>query len=92
MNKHEKGEIYNTSCANCDKCYIGKTRNGYKVRFNKHIQAIKSNNLTSQKSSFAGHVLVTWHGYKTIYESIKILAIERKGEINEQREFINPLN
>lgn len=79
-NIYEKSGIYKIKCSDCSKFYIGQTGRNFKCRFREHIQAIKSNNRTSQKSTFAEHILQTQHGYKNITHNMEILNISQKGE------------
>ena len=78
-NDFEKCGIYKIKCSDCPKYYIGQTGRSFKRRFNEHIQAIKSNNQTTQKSAFADHVLKTDHKYKNHEENMSIIEVIQKG-------------
>jgi hypothetical protein len=50
-----------------------KTGGKFKFRFREDIQAIRSSNMSSQKSAFADRILQTNHAYKNINETLQIL-------------------
>jgi hypothetical protein len=80
--------IYKITCKDCPKYYIGQTGRNFKCRYKEHLQAIKSNNQTSQTSKFAEHILTTDHTYGKLEENLKILSIVKKGEkMNTKEEF-----
>lgn len=78
-NIYDKSGIYKLKCSECPKFYIGQTGRTFKCRYREHIQSIKSNNKTTQKSTFAEHILETQHSYKNISENMEILNIANKG-------------
>ena len=80
INKFEKSGVYKIKCDDCPKFYIGQTGRNFKCRFKEHIQAIRSNNLTSQKSAFAEHILDSQHNYTGLEHNMEILNIAPKGE------------
>lgn len=87
-NDYEQTGIYQINCSTCNSKYIGQTGRSFKKRFNEHIQALKSNNLTTQKSTFAQHLLETNHEYKNMKENMKILQYGQKGEkLNIKEDF-----
>jgi len=79
INKYEKPGVYKLTCDDCDQFYIGQTRN-FKLRFREHIQALKTNNKTTNKSSFAEHLLNYSHKYSNMEKNMEILHIQNKGE------------
>ena len=86
--KFERSGIYKINCTDCDKFYIGQTGRTFKKRYSEHIQAIKSNNKTTQKSSFAEHILENNHSYKNIEDNLTILSFENKStKLNVKEEY-----
>ena len=83
---YEKSGLYKIECTDCEKFYIGQTGRTFRSRFKEHVQAIKSNNRTSQKSNFAEHILSTGHNYKNINANMKILQIMNKGNEMDSKE------
>ena len=79
IDRYEKSGIYKINCQDCTKFYIGQTGRAFKTRYAEHIQAIKSNNMTSQRSNFAEHILQSDHTYGNIKENMTILDTEKKG-------------
>lgn len=77
---YEKTGIYKIKCTKCPKFYIGQTGRNFRCRYKEHIQCIKSNNMTSQKSAFAEHILDTLHEYKSVENNVEVLDILPKGE------------
>lgn len=83
---YKKSGIYKLNCNDCNKYYIGQTGRSFKCRFQEHIQALKSNNTTSMKSSFAEHLLTTNHSYTSMQSNMKIVEFARKGGIMDCKE------
>lgn len=50
------------------------------MQFSRKMQAFNSNNMTTQKSTFADHLLDTNHTYKNINENFTLFDFESKGE------------
>jgi hypothetical protein len=87
-NKYTKSGIYKINCSDCNKYYIGQTGRNFQTRFKEHIQALKSNNRTTQKSTFAEHILSANHTYTDMTHNMKILDYEQKGgKLNTKEEF-----
>lgn len=93
INKYELSGLYKINCSDCPKFYIGQTGRTFKKRFNEHIQALRSNNSTSLKSTFAEHLLEDNHNYKNISENMKIIKVCEKNNkldaIEELEIYIN---
>jgi hypothetical protein len=85
-NKYNKSGIYQIKCSDCNMTYIGQTGRSFTTRFKEHIQALKSNNKTSMKSTFAEHLLNTNHNYKNMEENLHILEFLKKGEKMDAKE------
>jgi hypothetical protein len=50
----------------------------FKDRYREHIQAIRTNKLTSR---YAQHIFDTGHTYGTIEETMEIMQVKRKGHL-----------
>jgi predicted GIY-YIG superfamily endonuclease len=86
--KENKGKcyqsgVYQLQCADCPKKYIGQTGRKFETRFKEHIRDIRNN---GQNSRFAQHILDTGHEYETIEKTMKILHIEKKGQMLDTHE------
>ena len=55
----EKSGIYQISCNDCDKIYIGKTKRNIQIRTKEHIRNIKFFQI--DKSAVAAHFWRTYH-------------------------------
>jgi V8-like Glu-specific endopeptidase len=55
-----RGGVYNLKCQNCSGSNIGKTRQSFKVRYDKHVQAIRNN---SKNMGYSIHFLNMGHSY-----------------------------
>ena len=64
--------IYKIDCADCDKCYIGQTKNYIHNRINNHKNDIKNG---QQKTALATHAIQNLHKFK--FDNTKILHIEQ---------------
>ena len=88
QNIYDKSGIYKLKCTDCENYYIGQTGRSFKCRFKEHIQALKSNNMTSMKSSFAEHLLENNQSYTNMENNMKILHIGQKSEkLNSTEDF-----
>jgi hypothetical protein len=85
-NKYDRSGVYEIKCAECPKYYIGQTGRAFSRRYKEHIQSIKSNNRTSQKSIFADHILASNHSYNKLENGLKILEFEKKGTKLDSKE------
>lgn len=88
-----KSGIYKIKCNDCNQVYIGQTGRNFKCRFKEHIQALRTNNQTSMKSTFAEHLLKENHTYSDMKSNMEILSFETKGDrMNIKEEFYIYLN
>lgn len=88
QNIFNKSGVYKLTCDDCTKCYIGQTGRSFKCRFNEHIQALRSYNSTTMKSTYADHLLTENHNYTNITKNMNILRLSSKGErLNSVEEF-----
>lgn len=85
---YSKAGVYKIQCSDCECFYVGKTKRTFQTRFKEHIQAFKSNNLTTMKSNYAEHLLNTNHEYKNINENLEILDYENNNnKLNVKEDF-----
>jgi hypothetical protein len=65
--------------------YIGQTGRTFRVRYKKHVNAIRTN---KQNSKFAQHILETQHNYDPTDQSMQVLHIEKKSpKLNKLERF-----
>jgi hypothetical protein len=76
--KYNLSGVYQLQRTDCPKKYVGQTGRTFETRFKEHIRDIRNN---GQNSKFAQHILDTGHEYETIEKIIKILHIEKKGQM-----------
>lgn len=73
----ERSGIYEISCENCNKKYIGQTKRSIKTRFKEHISCIKNKQIN--RSSVAAHVFASSdnneppHNIGPFEESVRLL-------------------
>jgi hypothetical protein len=73
---HVKVKDRTTDVHNLSGVYqMGRT---FRARYNKHIREIQTN---GKSSKFAQHILNTTHNYDTKEKTMKILHVERKGQM-----------
>jgi predicted GIY-YIG superfamily endonuclease len=75
---YNQSGVYQLQCTDCPKKYIGQTARTFETRFKEHIRDIRNN---GQSSRFAQHILDTGHEYETIEKTMKILHIEKEGQM-----------
>jgi hypothetical protein len=63
---YHNSEIYQLTCKVCNQKYICQTGHTFKTRYNKHINAIKSNKSTLK---YAQHILDNQHSYGTTHDT-----------------------
>jgi hypothetical protein len=76
-NPYQNSGLYQLTCKEYNQKYIGQTGRTFKTRYNEHINAIKSNKLTSR---YAQHILDNQHSYGTIHDTMDILRITKEGQ------------
>jgi hypothetical protein len=74
---YQKSGIYQLTCKECNQKYIGQTGRTFKIRYNEHINAIKSNKSTSK---YVQHILDNQNSYGTIHDTMDILSMTKKGQ------------
>jgi hypothetical protein len=62
-------------CLDCPLKYIGQTGRTFNLRYNEHIQAIRSN---CSKFGYSNHILNTGHTYGTITDTMDVIRTGRK--------------
>ena len=81
LKENKSGVVYKIECKDCDKCYIGQTKNKLKTRLSKHKSDVKTNkDLATELSS---HSLREGHVFD--FDSTKILSIENN---DKKRSFL----
>jgi hypothetical protein len=65
-------------CRDCPLKYVGQTGRTFRTRYNEHIREIQMNGKTSK---YAQHILNMTHDYDAIEKTMKILHVEKKGQI-----------
>ena len=63
-------------CPDCNKAYVGQTDRSFKVRFEEHRNAFKTN---SHISNFAKHLIEKSHSFNSIQNTMQILKCHGKG-------------
>jgi hypothetical protein len=81
--KYNQSGVYQLQCANCPQKYVGQTGQTFKTIFKEHTRDIKND---GQNSKFTQHILDTGHEYETTEKTMKILHIEKKGQMLETYE------
>jgi hypothetical protein len=76
--KYNLSGVYQLQCAYYQRKYIGQTERTFKIRFKENLRDIKNN---GQNTNFAQHILDTKHEYETIGKTMKILHVEKKGQM-----------
>ena len=75
MNKFNKSGIYQLTCQNCNKKYIGQNGRPFRKRFQEYNRDFKYGN---GKSRFAQHRLDNKHTIGPMEDIMEILHIEKK--------------
>jgi hypothetical protein len=73
-NKFQKISVYQLTCKDCGKKYMGQTSHSFKKKFKEHFLSFKNNNYNSKFS----HLLETGHVFGTI-DDMEILYFDKKG-------------
>jgi hypothetical protein len=74
---YNRSEVYQMECKECPLKYAGQTGRTFRTRYNEHIET----QTNGESSKYAQHILDTTHNYDTMEEKIKILHVERKGQM-----------
>jgi hypothetical protein len=77
-NIYNKSGVYQLTCGGCQKKYVGQTGRNFRTRYKEHIHSIKSNN---SNSKYAQHILETQHSYGPMKDTMKVLHLNRKGQL-----------
>jgi hypothetical protein len=75
-NIYDKSGVYRLKCHDCPGNYVGQTSRSFKIRYNEHLQAIRSNNA---KSGYAQHILNTQHSFGNLEDTVHVLNTQHKG-------------
>jgi hypothetical protein len=77
-NKYDRRGVYQLTCHNSNKKYIGQTGRPFHVRFKEHVLDYK---YTNNKSNFAKHFLENKHSFNSMENSMEILHTTSKGRM-----------
>ena len=77
QNKFQNKGVYQLTCQNCDKVYIGQTGRSFATRFKEHERDYHNK---CTKSLFAKHPLEQQHHLSPMEECMSILEIQRKSK------------
>jgi hypothetical protein len=70
--------VYQMKCKDCPLRYVGQTGCTFRIRHYKHNREILTN---GQSSKCSPHILDMAHNYDTLDQTMKILHVERKGQM-----------
>jgi hypothetical protein len=76
--KFDNSGVYEMTCPDSHKKYIGQTSRSFQIRFSEHFQDYKYNN---HKSKFAHHLLDSGHSIGPIDDIMKVLYTTNKGKL-----------
>jgi hypothetical protein len=74
--KYEGSGVYQPTCLDCQKRYVGQTGRSFRSHFKEHTQDCRSGN---HWSNFAKHLLDHQHTWHPIEDTMSILHISNKG-------------
>jgi hypothetical protein len=77
-NQYERSGIYQLTCPNCHKRYIGQIGRSFQKRYQEHFQDFKYN---KHKSKYATHLLENHHAMESIDKTMQILYTTNKGRL-----------
>ena len=81
--KYNKSGIYQLTCKDCNKKYIGQTGHSFYTMFREHFNDLKHGNRCSK---FAQHLLENRHSIGPIDEIMEVLHIVKKGKMMDTLE------
>ena len=85
FNKYNKSGVYQLTCQDCSKKYIGQTSRLFHVKFQEHFRDFKYKN---GKSNFAQHLTDKGHSISPMEDVMEILHVTKKGNmINTLKKF-----
>jgi transposase-like protein len=76
--QYERSGVYQLTCPDCNKKYIGQTGRSFHKRYQEHFHDFKFN---KYKSKFATHLLENKHSIGPINEIMEILYTTSKGRL-----------
>jgi hypothetical protein len=75
-NTYDKSGIYQLSCPDCEKRYIGQIARSFQKRFQEHLRDYKYN---LGNSKFSQHLIQNSHSFGPINELMDVLHLANKG-------------
>ena len=79
----DNSRVYQLTCPDCHKKYIGQTDRSFQIRFSEHFQDYKYSN---NKSKFSQHLLDNRHSIGPIEDIMKVLYKTNKGKLMDTME------
>ena len=73
--RYAQSGVYKLTCSVCKKVYVGQTGRSFKVGFNEHRNAFKTN---SHSSNFAKHLTEKSHSFNSLQNTMQILKCHSK--------------
>ena len=67
--------VYELTCPDCNKAYVGQTERSFLVRYSEHKQAFRNN---SHASKVAQHLVEQAHSFGTIHNTMQVLHYQKK--------------
>jgi hypothetical protein len=80
----DKSGVYNMNCQSCPGNYVDQTGWSFKVRYSKHVQAIRTNN---EKTGYFHYILNMGHSYGSLDDSLEILSVQKVLYLNTLEKF-----
>ena len=74
--KYTRSGVYELTCPNCKKAYVGQTGSSFTTRFQEHKNAFKNN---SHSSKYAKHLTEQNHTINSIQNTMQMLQYQNKG-------------
>jgi hypothetical protein len=74
--RHTLSGVYELTCPDCKKAYVGQTGSSFTVRFNEHKNTFQTNSHTFK---FAQHLIKHNHSFDTIHNTMQVLQHHSKG-------------
>ena len=73
---HSRSGVYNLTCPDCRKAYVGQTGWSFAIRFQEHKMAFKTGN---KPFNFAKHLMEHTHSFGPIHNTLQVLQLHNKG-------------
>jgi len=77
QNTYNKNGVYQLTCTECNKRYVGQTGRPFHIRYKEHAREFKQ---CTNKSNYANHLLENRHPLRPMEECMEILHTTPKGQ------------